>query len=74
MPLLLANLRGTHNAFSLSLTKLNPTVGYIYIKSGSMEDIAVAAVCGQTHHPHPHSLTVWINEALIAHAIRLGGH
>lgn len=39
-----------------------------------MEDIAVVAVYGQTHHPHPHSLTVWINEALIAHAIRLGGH
>lgn len=38
-----------------------------------MEDNAVVAECGQRHHPYPHSLTVWINEALIVHVIGLGG-
>lgn len=39
-----------------------------------MEDIAVVAGMGQSYHHHPHSLTSWINEALIANVIRLGGH
>lgn len=52
MYLLLANLRGCFFAVT-NKVKLYCRIG-IYIKSGSMEDIAMAAECRQTSSPFPH--------------------